>query len=136
MYLFVYFMLFFFFLMIRRPPRSTRTDTLFPYTTLFRSRPAGGGNGADRQSDIAVAVGFCVHAVHVAGDGQAPFGTQHLPAFFRKHARGARLRGGRYRPDQSVRRWRRADGLYHHAALFTVPGPGVRPLRYDWQSVW
>src|SRR3546814_110267 len=30
-------MLFVFFLMIRRPPRSTRTDTLFPYTTLFRS---------------------------------------------------------------------------------------------------
>src|SRR3546814_13819214 len=30
-------MLSFFFLMIRRPPRSTRTDTLFPYTTLFRS---------------------------------------------------------------------------------------------------
>src|SRR3546814_2698582 len=38
----------FFCLMIRRPPRSTRTDTLFPYTTLFRSpavplrRPGGG----------------------------------------------------------------------------------------------
>src|SRR3546814_14548613 len=34
--------LFLFFLMRRRPPRSTRTDTLFPYTTLFRSqaRPA------------------------------------------------------------------------------------------------
>src|SRR3546814_12195093 len=31
--------LFFFLLMIRRPPRSTRTDTLFPYTTLFRSVP-------------------------------------------------------------------------------------------------
>src|SRR3546814_6802390 len=30
-------MVFVFFLMIRRPPRSTRTDTLFPYTTLFRS---------------------------------------------------------------------------------------------------
>src|SRR3546814_17897795 len=29
--------------MIRRPPRSTRTDTLFPYTTLFRSRPSGAG---------------------------------------------------------------------------------------------
>src|SRR3546814_1366230 len=27
--------------MIRRPPRSTRTDTLFPYTTLFRSGPNG-----------------------------------------------------------------------------------------------
>src|SRR3546814_6205775 len=31
-------MFIFFFLMIRRPPRSTRTDTLFPYTTLFRSQ--------------------------------------------------------------------------------------------------
>src|SRR3546814_20084825 len=30
-------MVYFFFLMIRRPPGSTRTDTLFPYTTLFRS---------------------------------------------------------------------------------------------------
>src|SRR3546814_7915719 len=35
-------MLFFFFLMIRRPPISTRSDTLFPYTTLFRSAPALG----------------------------------------------------------------------------------------------
>src|SRR3546814_3139666 len=34
---------FFFFLMIRRPPRSTRTDTLFPYTTLFRSDVEFGG---------------------------------------------------------------------------------------------
>src|SRR3546814_17877942 len=36
--------LFIFFLMIRRPPRSTRTDTLFPYTTLFRSIDHVGGN--------------------------------------------------------------------------------------------
>src|SRR3546814_15540642 len=36
-YNFFYMCLVFFFLMIRRPPRSTRTDTLFPYTTLFRS---------------------------------------------------------------------------------------------------
>src|SRR3546814_276313 len=34
--------MYFFFLMIRRPPRSTRTDTLFPYTTLFRSAFASG----------------------------------------------------------------------------------------------
>src|SRR3546814_7281378 len=33
----------FFFLIIRRPPRSTRTDTLFPYTTLFRSRSGSSG---------------------------------------------------------------------------------------------
>src|SRR3546814_20912418 len=31
------------FLMIRRPPRSTRTDTLFPYTTLFRSPSSRSG---------------------------------------------------------------------------------------------
>src|SRR3546814_16186204 len=40
MYVVLYVMLFFFFLMIRRPPISTRTDTLFPYTTLFRSHAA------------------------------------------------------------------------------------------------
>src|SRR3546814_18695157 len=33
--------------MIRRPPRSTRTDTLFPYTTLFRSDLPGGNNKVD-----------------------------------------------------------------------------------------
>src|SRR3546814_13220271 len=37
MYIVCTFYFLFFFLMIRRPPRSTRTDTLFPYTTLFRS---------------------------------------------------------------------------------------------------
>src|SRR3546814_11755709 len=45
--------------MIRRPPISTRTDTLFPYTTLFRSataRPgrACGSNCPQRQVDIAM----------------------------------------------------------------------------------
>src|SRR3546814_14228914 len=43
----------FFFLMIRRPPRSTLTDTLFPYTTLFRSVDdpylAAGPRPRDRQ---------------------------------------------------------------------------------------
>src|SRR3546814_10311001 len=36
-----YVVVYLFFLMIRRPPRSTRTDTLFPYTTLFRSARLG-----------------------------------------------------------------------------------------------
>src|SRR3546814_11336431 len=36
-----------FFLMIRRPPRSTRTDTLFPYTTLFRSSALLQGGAID-----------------------------------------------------------------------------------------
>src|SRR3546814_2948616 len=40
--------------MIRRPPKSTRTDTLFPYTTLFRARPHP-GNHSDEQ---VIAEGF------------------------------------------------------------------------------
>src|SRR3546814_1864873 len=41
--------------MIRRPPRSTRTDTLFPYTTLFRSaRRRDHGAAADGARDAAV----------------------------------------------------------------------------------
>src|SRR3546814_12679994 len=48
--------LFFFFLMIRRPPRSTRTDTLFPYTTLFRSRHiARESSGAGRAGSAPAA---------------------------------------------------------------------------------
>src|SRR3546814_12966763 len=47
---------YFFFLMIRRPPRSTRTDTLFPYTTLFRS-----GHG-DALMAYALAQCDCDHA--------------------------------------------------------------------------
>src|SRR3546814_3863581 len=39
-----------FFLMIRRPPRSTRTDTLFPYPTLFRSAACAGGGCPGRVS--------------------------------------------------------------------------------------
>src|SRR3546814_6585714 len=44
----------FFFLMIRRPPRSTRTDTLFPYTTLFRSAIREGLVDARRMIQIGI----------------------------------------------------------------------------------
>src|SRR3546814_6985516 len=45
--------------MIRRPPRSTRTDTLFPYTTLFRSA-VGVGEGRDVEGgeDVSIAVAY------------------------------------------------------------------------------
>src|SRR3546814_3617131 len=45
--------------MIRRPPRSTRTDTLFPYTTLFRSDPryvADASQGSNHTRGVAVDV--------------------------------------------------------------------------------
>src|SRR3546814_3885896 len=41
--------------MIRRPPRSTRPDTLFPYTTRFRSNPRSGGGKVGRYDLVAKA---------------------------------------------------------------------------------
>src|SRR3546814_10318456 len=47
--------------MIRRPPRSTRTDTLFPYTTLFRSLRFGREEGLDGQLGEADVEGGAEH---------------------------------------------------------------------------
>src|SRR3546814_5493657 len=55
--------------MIRRPPRSTRTDTLFPYTTLFRSDDAEGHAGGDQRQGLLAAA-----AEH---EGVATLETQH-----------------------------------------------------------
>src|SRR3546814_5045428 len=56
-FLYLYLCIVFFFLMIRRPPRSTRTDTLFPYTTLFRShRDQDMWRGADGTQEYLVNV--------------------------------------------------------------------------------
>src|SRR3546814_18401026 len=71
-----------FFLMIRRPPRTTRTHTLFPYTTLFRSLPGGGFVLIDQhqsglaaffydQAEIVVAI----RAEAVVGKQTALFGS-------------------------------------------------------------
>src|SRR3546814_4090963 len=60
--------------MIRRPPRSTRTDTLFPYTTLFRSRgERSGAGGAEPRRHRRVRARF--HAVFDARQpGRGPAG--------------------------------------------------------------
>src|SRR3546814_5036976 len=50
--------------MIRRPPRSTRTDTLFPYTTLFRSKFPGG-------EQVAAAMGGSIPPILWDGAGDA-----------------------------------------------------------------
>src|SRR3546814_18655053 len=50
------------FLMIRRPPRSTRTDTLFPYTTLFRSRNVVAHHILHHLSHIYVYIDLCSYS--------------------------------------------------------------------------
>src|SRR3546814_17548368 len=68
----------FFFLMIRRPPRSTRTDTLFPYTTLFRSFAAHDAARAlhgftdARISTAAANIGDCCFDIGVCWIGVFP----------------------------------------------------------------
>src|SRR3546814_15882450 len=52
--------------MIRRPPRSTRTDTLFPYTTLFRSRPGVEVHGAHHRALSQRPVKLCAEGPHSA----------------------------------------------------------------------
>src|SRR3546814_3495208 len=52
--------------MIRRPPRSTRTDTLFPYTTLFRSNPLRKIAPLDRRPVITPEIGAL--SCHAADD--------------------------------------------------------------------
>src|SRR3546814_13832949 len=69
---------FIFFLMIRRPPRSTRTDTLFPYTTLFRS------------------TGTATFAVTVSagGGGRVTLGAGEQPVRIKTNARKYKARRG------------------------------------------
>src|SRR3546814_6249365 len=59
--------------MQRRPPRSTRTDTLFPYTTLFRSRSdknlnrdTNGGGGSIRSMTLTTIDDIAVHKSNIA----------------------------------------------------------------------
>src|SRR3546814_10331422 len=85
--------------MIRRPPRSTRTDTLFPYTTLFRSGRLVefAAPGPDHQPAGRIEDGS-EHAAAAVGDGD-----RHAPVV-RRLAAGARARR------QSVARGRQGLG--------------------------
>src|SRR3546814_17873419 len=81
-------MLMFFFLMIRRPPRSTRTYTLFPYTTLFRSELGGNGYGAQRNIDPRQSR----HARRIEIDGAGVFGDRGRPGIAIAQTAGVLLR--------------------------------------------
>src|SRR3546814_15625802 len=71
----------FFLLMTRRPPRSTRTDTLFPYTTLFRSG-AGAARLVERQQgDMGLGMGSRRLQLDEIGDAR---GQMHAEAAVRR----------------------------------------------------
>src|SRR3546814_16137620 len=98
----------FFFLMLRRPPRSTRTDTLFPYTTLFRSErdagPVAGARDAEarkefRRRDPQAA------AAHPAGRSAQVAAVDH-------HGGQDTRREGWWRPGDIARRQRGVRGRF------------------------
>src|SRR3546814_20017774 len=117
------FLILVFFLMIRRPPRSTRTDTLFPYTTLFRSTPAAlvhlspllQGTGLDRSQGRQGAA----HSLRGGGGlgglqaGQRPLGGE--PPRGAASAWPGR-RGGQPEPAR-----RQADSPTEHDAAAAAP---------------
>src|SRR3546814_7374239 len=100
--------------MLRRPPISTRTDTLFPYTTLFRSHPVGPALGAGLQH-AALVVGLepsreiARMGVHGIDQGLGLRGGEN--AFGDKIGRQLRHRFGHRRGDRAHRdrfhQWRR-----------------------------
>src|SRR3546814_20409801 len=80
-------MMCFFFLMIRRPPRSTRTDTLLPYTPLFRSATIAAANAAKTSKKATFVTTLRKHNVVTSGvfptddtdQGPAPRSRPMLP---------------------------------------------------------
>src|SRR3546814_11496533 len=97
--------------MILRPPRSTRTDTLFPYTTLFRSR-----RGAVGAAQEEVVVGAFEGELHEAGIGDSGLGIRKgaMPG-----ASGAR---GRDRHRDVNDRKERITALANPQSRIPIPG--------------
>src|SRR3546814_13934859 len=79
--------------MIRRPPRSTRTDTLFPYTTLFRSI-------ADFETSVGDGVAACIYRQIERVDFRLAVHLRHAGA--RDHAILLEISGHILRPDETA----------------------------------
>src|SRR3546814_5155251 len=82
--------------MIRRPPRSTRTDTLFPYTTLFRSDhrlviPRMLAVDPDRRPDRRAIAAAFAGALDRPDPAQAPFATEPVDGLGRSEEHTSEL---------------------------------------------
>src|SRR3546814_4745530 len=107
-----------FVLMMRRPPRSTRTDTLFPYTTLFRARSvsAWGSTDADARPELAA-------RRYRSADER--YDAEVFPEPADRHGTG--LHAGGHRPAPRVPRNRAHEGRRRAA--------GIRRAAHDRGSV-
>src|SRR3546814_18979292 len=116
--------------MIRRPPRSTRTDTLFPYTTLFRSE----GPPAHIVHDIEVRaddIGVVAEPDH-ARYGKAGRRESRNDAIFEFYlVRRAEESGGRLAPEDILL----ARGIGHAIAWFRLPARALADSERDRKRV-
>src|SRR3546814_826571 len=124
--------------MIRRPPRSTRTDTLFPYTTLFRS--IGDQTGqlfVKTDPEHALAVRIEGHIVaELRGDGDAPLAIDRGEI-------GARILAGRHNRHRSAPPYPRHRAKLPRPRNHRIPAGSARvenaPLRFlsiNYRSGW
>src|SRR3546814_4484130 len=100
--------------MIRRPPRSTRTDTLFPYTTLFRSRDRRDMVGEFELDRVEGGKGH-----GISSRGALPLRSRKVVAHLRGECKGGVKKEGWFRPEVDApprngagdhRRWWRGRG--------------------------
>src|SRR3546814_16242049 len=123
----------FFFLMIRRPPRSTRTDTLFPYTTLFRSR-RGGGRAEGRRQGHARPLWYR----RAWAPPLRSFGRPSITPATESRETGSRQRRPRWRPPYIELRCRMLpSGAFSQTSLappatWTLPSKG--PMTRYWSN--
>src|SRR3546814_17481373 len=125
--------------MIRRPPRSTRTDTLFPYTTLFRSEESDLAGQRAARKIFAERMREVLARIADAELGRARNGADGILDLDIEPVGGERQAG-----DQPLRRDHGADGpgrrafwlqilvAAHRSEERRVGEEGVSPCRYGW----
>src|SRR3546814_2306517 len=113
--------------MIRRPPRSTRTDTLFPYTTLFRS--AGATEGKFDTPTGSVVIDEHLPGAHPLGQAQL---TASIPGPYPRHQAKRRGVGDCQRIGLGIER---NGGQYRAKDLFLGQTVLRRHIRQQYRSL-
>src|SRR3546814_18700139 len=113
--------------MIRRPPRSTRTDPLFPYTTLCRSfrrrdKPAAVGGAEQIVGELRKLAG-AEHRLVAHQQRRVDLGIAMLPGLHIEHELGERAMQPRHRPLQN--RKARAGTCGRRLEIEAEPGPDL-----------